>query len=307
MAVPVIRLDRISKSYGEVHAVRDLSLTVPPQSIYGFLGPNGAGKTTTIRMMLALQQPDRGSVELFGRPLVEERLPLLRRIGSLVDSPSLYTHLTGRENLEAHRRLLALPKSFIDDALATVNLASVADRLVRHYSQGMRHRLGMALALLGNPKLLVLDEPMNGLDPEGIHEIRAFIQHLPKMRGVTVFLSSHLLSEVEQVATHIGILSHGRMQFEGTAADLRCRTTSVVIDVDQSERARLLLERAGCKVRCQNQRLYVELRPDVGPAQLNTMLVQEQIEVSHLSVQGTTLEEIFLQLTRGLGQVSEVL
>jgi ABC-2 type transport system ATP-binding protein len=307
MAIAVIRLEKVSKSYGEVHAVRDLSLMVPQQSVYGFLGPNGAGKTTTIRMMLGLHRLDRGSIELFGRRLVEERVSLLKRVGSLVDAPSVYSHLTGRENLEAHRRLLALPKSSIDEALATVNLASVADRLVRHYSHGMRQRLGMALALLGDPELLVLDEPTNGLDPEGIHEIRAFIRDLPKMRGVTIFLSSHLLSEVEHVATHIGILSHGRMRFEGTPADLRARTTSIVVDVDQSERARALLERHGCKVRCQDQRLYVELRPDVGPAQLNAMLVQQQIEVSHLSVQGTTLEEIFLELTRGLGQTSEVL
>jgi ABC-2 type transport system ATP-binding protein len=168
----VVRLDKISKSYGDVHAVRELGLTVPPQSVYRFLGPNGAGKTTTIRIMLGLQKPDRGRVELFARPLMAERIPLLRRIGSLVDAPSLYTHLTGRENLEAHRRLLALPKPSIDNALAVVNLVPVADRVVRHYSHGMRQRLGMALALLGDPELLVLDEPLNGLDPEGIHEIR---------------------------------------------------------------------------------------------------------------------------------------
>jgi ABC-2 type transport system ATP-binding protein len=307
MGTAVIKLDQICKSYGEVHAVRDLSLSVPPQSVYGFLGPNGAGKTTTIRLLLALLQPDRGGIELFGRSLQQERIAILRRVGSLVDAPSLYSHLTGRENLEAHRRLLALQKSSIDNALNTVNLASVADRLVTHYSHGMRQRLGMALALLGDPELLILDEPLNGLDPEGIHEIRALIRDLPQMRGVTVFLSSHLLAEVEHVGTHIRILSQGRMQFEGTAADLRTRAKSIVVEVDQRDKACAIIERAGCNVRYQDQRLYVEMQPSVGPAQINAMLVQQHIEVSHLSVQGTTLEEVFLELTRGLGQGSEVL
>src|SRR5438477_500466 len=156
MDSPVIHLKDVRKSYGSVHAVRGIRLNVPAQSVYGFLGPNGAGKTTTIRLLLGLQKPDDGRIDLFGRPLATERLSLLARVGSLVDTPSLYTHLTGRENLEVHRRLLALPKSSIDDALDTVNLSSAADRIVRHYSHGMRQRLGMATALLGQPELLVL-------------------------------------------------------------------------------------------------------------------------------------------------------
>ena len=160
----------------------------------------------------------------------------------------------------------------------------------------------MALALLGDPELLVLDEPTNGLDPEGIHEMRTLVRDLPKIRGVTIFLSSHLLSEVEQVATHIAILSHGQLQFEGTSEDLKSRTLFIVVDVDQPERARAFLERAGCKVRYQGQRLHVEPAPDFGPAQINAMLVGANFSVSHLALQGATLEELFLQLTRGLGE-----
>jgi ABC-type multidrug transport system ATPase subunit len=306
MGLPVIELHNVSKSYGKLHAVRDLTLMVPKQSVYGFLGPNGAGKTTTIRLLLGLQQVDAGNIALFGRPLTQDRISLLCRVGSLVDSPSLYMHLTGAENLEVHRRLLALPKSSIADALAMVNLSSVAGRLVRHYSHGMRQRLGMAMALLGNPELLILDEPTNGLDPEGIHEIRTLVRQLPKYRGVTIFLSSHLLSEVEQVATHIAILSQGKLRFEGTAGDLKSRAFSIVVHVDQPERARALLERAGCKVRSQHQQLNIEPAAHFGPAEINTMLVGANLSVSHLALQAATLEELFLELTSGLGRPVEV-
>src|SRR2546426_12381102 len=219
-----IRVEEVWKAYGTTPAVCGLSLSVPPQSVYGFLGPNGAGKSTTIRMMLGLQRPDRGTVTLFGRPLAVERVAVLGRIGSLVESPSLYSHLTGRENLEVHRRLPGLSKRAIDEALETVDLSSVADRLVRNYSSGMKQRLGLAQALLGAPELLLLDEPTNGLDPAGIHEVRTLVRDLPKRRGMTVFLSSHLLAEVEQVATHFAIISQGQLKFEGTPEELRRRS-----------------------------------------------------------------------------------
>jgi ABC-type multidrug transport system ATPase subunit len=155
-------------------------------------------------MVLGLQRPNRGTISLFGRPLETERVALLGRIGSLVESPSLYLHLTGRENLEVHRRLLGVSKRAIDEAM---DLIPVAGRLVRNYSSGMKQRLGLAQALLGNPDLLLLDQLTNGLDPAGIHEVRTLVRDLPKRRGVTVFLSSHLLAEVEQVATHLAIIS----------------------------------------------------------------------------------------------------
>lgn len=293
-----IRTDGIWKHYGKTAAVSGLSLSVPAHSIYGFLGPNGAGKSTTIRMILGLQRPDRGEISLFGKPPGAEREALLARIGALVEAPSLYAHLTGRDNLEVHRRLLDGPRNSVDDALETVGLTAAADRVVRGYSSGMKQRLGLAQALLGSPELLVLDEPTNGLDPAGIHEIRALIRDLPRKRGVTVFLSSHLLAEVEQVATHVAIVSAGRVRFEGTAQELRVRSTpAIVVETDNVERACALLRDAGMPAVVESGGLIRIAHGEHAPADINAMLVQAGIAVSHLSLRYPTLEDAFLEMT----------
>ncbi len=297
MQAPV-QVQEVWKTYGTTRAVRGLSLSVPPQSVYGFLGPNGAGKSTTIRMVLGLQRPDRGTISLFGHPLAGERIASLRRIGSLVESPSLYLHLTGRENLEVHRRLLGLSKHAIDEALETVDLIPVAGRLVRNYSSGMKQRLGLAQALLGNPELLLLDEPTNGLDPAGIHEVRTLVRDLPKRRGVTVFLSSHLLAEVEQVATHLAIISQGELKFEGTREELQSRSRQIiVVKVDQPERAHALLTGIGRTVTREGNRILIAPDGQWESAQINAILVQAGVAVSHLATQRLTLEDLFLELT----------
>jgi lantibiotic transport system ATP-binding protein len=297
MEAPV-RIEGVWKTFGSTAAVRGLSLSVPPHSVYGFLGPNGAGKSTTIRMMLGLQRADRGAVFLFGRPFAEERIAALRRIGSMVESPSLYPHLTGRENLEVHRRLLSLSRAAIDEALETVDLLSVGDRLVRNYSSGMKQRLALAQALLGTPELLLLDEPTNGLDPAGIHEVRTLVRDLPKRRGMTVFLSSHLLAEVEQVATHFAIISQGQLKFEGTPEELRARSRQrIVVEVDQPERAQARLAGVGRKVTCEGDLLLIEPEDEFGPARINAILVQAGVAVSSLAMQRSTLEDAFLELT----------
>jgi lantibiotic transport system ATP-binding protein len=268
MTAPV-RIQEIWKTYESTTAVRDLTLSVPAQSVYAFLGPNGAGKSTTIRIMLGLQRPTRGRVWLFNRPLDADRVALLRRVGSLVEAPSVYLHLTGRENLEVHRRLLGLSKPSIDDALEQVGLASVADRLVRNYSSGMKQRLGLAQALLGSPELLLLDEPTNGLDPAGIHEVRSLIRDLPK-HGVTVFLSSHLLAEVEQVATHLAIISRGQLRFEGTQEELQKKNKpTIVLKVDQMDRACTLLNARGVIATREGDRLMIAPDTLYAPAQIN--------------------------------------
>lgn len=300
METPV-RIEEVWKMLGSTTAVSGLSLTVPSQSVYGFLGPNGAGKSTTIRMVLGLQRPNRGTIFLFGRPLAAERVALLRRIGSLVESPSLYLHLTGRENLEVHRRLLGVPKPTIDRALETVNLTSVADRIVRNYSTGMKQRLGLAQALLGDPELLLLDEPTNGLDPAGIHEVRSLVRDLPKRCGVTVFLSSHLLAEVEQVATHLAIISQGHLKFEGTPVELRERSKQViVVEVDQPERALAVLAGMGCTSTRQGNRILIASDGQRESAQINAVLVRAGVAVSQLVTQHPTLEDFFLDLTSSL-------
>jgi ABC-2 type transport system ATP-binding protein len=214
--------------------------------------------------------------------------------------------LTGRENLEVHRRLLGASKNAIDEALETVDLTSVAGRLVRNYSSGMKQRLGLAEALLGNPELLMLDEPTNGLDPAGIHEVRTLVRNLPQRRGVTVFLSSHLLAEVEQVATHLAIISQGQLKFEGTPEELQKRSKQmIVVKVDQPERAHALLTGIGCTVIREEERLLIPPKDRWDPAQINAILVQAGIAVSHLATQRLTLEDLFLELTSSLASEQE--
>src|SRR5581483_9880481 len=237
----------LARRFGSILAVDRLSLHVPGGCVYGFLGPNGAGKTTTIRMLLGLIRPDGGDIQLFGEPLTRAtRRKLLRRIGAMVDAPSLYPHLTGAENLRVTQELAGMDRKRIGEVLRIVRLEQDADRLVQGYSQGMRQRLGIALALMGEPSLVVLDEPTNGLDPAGIHEIRDLIRAFASEHGITVFLSSHLLAEVEQIATHVGIVGRGRLLFQGTLQELQSRHAgSVVVEVDQPQPASSLLRDAG--------------------------------------------------------------
>ncbi len=297
MPLPVVQLEQVWKSYGATAAVRGLSLAVPSGAIFGFLGPNGAGKSTTIRMILGLQRADRGSISLFGERAGHNRQSLAR-IGSLVEAPSLYMHLTGRENLEVHRRLLHASDGSIADSLDAVRLTDAADRLVRGYSTGMKQRLGIAQALLGRPELLLLDEPTNGLDPAGIHEMRALIRELPQRRGVTVFLSSHLLAEVEQVATHLAIIASGESRFQGTAEELRLLNAPAIrITVDDPERAMRILRQAGIEAAVHAE--YVSVSPSAAPAEVNALLVHGGVAVSRLDTQRPTLEEMFLRLTDG--------
>jgi lantibiotic transport system ATP-binding protein len=289
----------LTRRFGERVAVDDLNLSVPAAGVYGFLGPNGAGKTTAIRMLLGLIRPHAGEVRLFGAPVGGNRAPLMRRVGALVESPSLYPHLTGRENLEVTRRLLGAPRSFIDLALATVRLTQDANRRVREYSLGMRQRLGLALALLNKPDLLILDEPTNGLDPAGIHEMRDLIRRLPDEFGVTVFLSSHLLSEVEQIASHIGIIHEGKLLFQGPLAELQTRQqTQLIVGVKQLDAASECLVNAGWTVaRTVDGMLSVSAKTSDDAARVNKLLVDHYLDVFHVALAQPSLEDIFLTLT----------
>jgi ABC-2 type transport system ATP-binding protein len=273
---------------------------VPESGIYGFLGLNGAGKTTTIRLLLGLIQADAGSIHLFGKPFSNN---LLRRIGSLVDMPSLYSHLTGRENLEVTRRLIEAPRSKIDHALAVVHLTTDADRLVRDYSHGMRQRLGLALAIMNSPDLLILDEPTNGLDPAGIHEMRDLLRLMPREHGVTVFLSSHLLTEVEQVAEFVGIIHEGRLAFQGSLAELRERQSrELKVGVRRADSALESLKKADLDVRIEEQDVIRIRGAVIDASQVVRMLVDSGYEVFHVSLEQESLEDIFLCLTGGSKQ-----
>lgn len=217
----MITTEQLTKKYKNFISVNNVSLHIQKGSIYGFLGPNGAGKSTTMKMLLGLTAPTKGSFTIDGKRFPEDRMEILKEIGSFIESPSFYANLTGRENLDIIRRILGLPISSVDDALELVGLAEFGDRLAKKYSLGMKQRLGLAGALLGRPPILILDEPTNGLDPSGIHEIRNLIKSLPDLYDCTVMISSHMLSEIELMADDIGILNHGRLLFEGSLDSLR--------------------------------------------------------------------------------------
>jgi ABC-type multidrug transport system ATPase subunit len=291
----------LTRRFGARLAVDDLNLRAPAAGVYGFLGPNGAGKTTAIRMLLGLIRPDAGEVHLFGAPLAADRRTLMRRVGALVEAPSLYPHLTGRENLEVTRRMLGAPRALIDRALDIVKLTRDARRRVREYSLGMRQRLGLALALLNEPELLILDEPTNGLDPAGIHEMRDLLRRLPAEFGVTVFLSSHLLSEVEQTAGHIGIIHEGRLLFQGTLSELQSQHRArLTLGVNQSEQAIQCLTAAGWGVQVRDDGLLsVSATTSEEAVRINNLLTGRRLEVFHLAPAQVSLEDIFLTLTGG--------
>ncbi len=296
-----IQTKALTRHFGNRLVVDKINLLVPEASVYGFLGPNGAGKTTTIRMLLGLIKPDAGEVKLLGDELISNRQKLMKQIGALVENPSLYPHLTGKENLEVTRRLLGISPKSIDEALDIVKLSSDAHRYVREYSLGMRQRLGLALALLNKPKLLILDEPTNGLDPAGIHQMRDLIRRLPIEFGITVFLSSHLLSEVEQIANYLGIIHQGCLLFQGTLAELHAQQEEQIsIGVKQLDQAISCLAMAGWKVqRQEGEFLFLPFTTREKASEINALLVSQKIEVFHLTVSQTSLEDIFLKLTNG--------
>ena len=217
----IIETKNLTKQYGSQKSVADLNIHVKRGRIYGLLGRNGAGKTTTMKMLLGLTTPTKGSFTIDGKQFPQDRIAILKEIGSFIEEPSFYANLTGRENLDIIRRILGLPKADVEDALELVGLTEFGDRLAKQYSLGMKQRLGLAGALLGRPPILILDEPTNGLDPSGIHEIRNLVKSLPSLYDCTVLISSHMLSEIELIADDIGILNHGRLLFEGSMNDLR--------------------------------------------------------------------------------------
>ena len=289
----------LTRRFAGGYGVSDLDLAVPAGAVYGFLGPNGAGKTTTIRLLLGLLQPVRGSIRLHGQTLDRRHRQALAQVGALVESPALYPHLSGRHNLEVTRRLLAVPVARLDEVLTITDLREAAGRKVRDYSLGMRQRLAIALALLGQPKLLILDEPGNGLDPAGILDMRAMLRRLVGDRGISVFVSSHQLSEVEQIASHVGVLHEGRLRFQGTLAELRGRyQPRLQLRCDDTRRAAALLTAAGEDVdHADPQTLSVQLRGR-GEGELNRLLVEAGLVVSHLLREQPTLESLFFDLTR---------
>lgn len=295
----IIETHALIRRFGTKNAVDGIDLQVPAQSVYGFIGPNGAGKTTTIRMLLGLIRPSSGGINILGYAVPRERIQVLNYVGALVESPSLYPHLSGRENMEVTRRLSNATDTQVKRALNIVGLEEDASRLVRTYSLGMRQRLGIALALLRSPDLLILDEPTNGLDPAGIHEMRSLMREMPAQHGITVFLSSHLLTEVEQLATDVGIINHGKLVYQGKLDQLQANYHPVmVLGVEQPEEVLRYLNTSGWKAHSNgNSHLYVEVNGVSDVALINTQLVRSGWNVTHLALEQPNLENVFLTLT----------
>jgi len=294
----IVLTKNLTKKFGKQTSVSGLEMKIKKGQIYGFLGPNGAGKTTTIRMLLGLIKPTKGDIQLFGQDIRKHRLQILRRIGSLVESPSYYGNLTGRENLEVIRRVRDLPEARIAEVLEIVRLAKVADRLAKEYSLGMKQRLGIAAALMSKPDLLVLDEPTNGLDPAGIHEIRELIKELPDQYGMTVLVSSHLLSEIDQMATQVGIIMNGKLIFQDDIEELRKKQKPLLkIGANNIHEAQSIIQKRGLHVKLQEGNLWISETSPEFVSEINGILVQSGVSVYRLEEVKRSLEDIFLELT----------
>lgn len=296
---PVIETHDLCKSYNGRTVVDHLNLTVPQGCVYGFLGPNGAGKSTSMKMLLGLVHPTGGSVELLGHTMNEtNRIPLLRQTGSLIESPSGYLHLTARENLAIVADLKGVAHKDIDRVLEIVHLTADANRKVGQYSLGMKQRLGIAMALLGSPRLLILDEPTNGLDPAGIQEMRALIHDMPDACGATVLISSHLLGEMEQIVSQVGIINHGQLLFEGPLAELQRHSRgNVVLRLLAPDRGAAVLRRYGLTPQPADNGCLLLTMEDARLAALVQDLAAEGAGVVGVERQTKNLEEIFLSLT----------
>jgi len=296
----VVTTDGLTKTYGDFHAVDHLNLRVPRGGIYGFLGPNGAGKSTTMKLLLGLTRPTSGSMSVLGHP-VSPRSPLpAGAIGSLIEGPSYYPRLTGPENLAMVADYLGLPRIRVQHALATVALTGQDEKLVKDYSLGMKQRLGLAMALLADPPLMLLDEPTNGLDPAGVAEIRELIVALARQEGVTVIVSSHILSEIEQMADVVGIICAGSLRYQGPLSGLQ---DEGVIDFTVSDPAgaAALFDEQRIAHRVRGRTVRIPMLPDEAVGDLVTRIVRAGGTVFRVQTVRKTLEQAFLELTDPLG------
>lgn len=292
----VLRTLGLRKEYGRVTAVQDVSITVRPGDVFGFLGPNGSGKTTTVAMILSLIEPTAGTVELFGQTTREGRYGALRRVGSIIESPAFYPFLSGRDNLRVVARLRGVPVARVGEILDQIFLTDRADRKYSAYSLGMKQRLAIGAALLNDPELLMLDEPTNGLDPEGMVEVRNLILHLASQRK-TIFLCSHLLAEVQQVCTRVAFINRGVIVKQGTTEDLLRTDNTHYLEVDDIPRALDLLRQTSyvTEVRPEGRGVQVTCSGECA-ADVAAALVSAGLRLNRLQPIETSLESIYLEL-----------
>ena len=295
----IVETKGLCKSYGNKQVVRNVDLKVPKGCVYGFMGPNGAGKSTTLKMLLGLIKASSGKAEIAGKEMNQKnRLEILRETGSLIESPSYYGHLTGRENLEIVRTLKNTPEKEVDQVLKLVRMERQQNKKAREYSLGMKQRLGLAAALIGRPELLILDEPTNGLDPAGIQEIRELICELPKRMGITVLVSSHLLSEMDQMADYVGIINHGQLIFQDKLDALHEHSKSKLLLRVMNRTVTLkILENNGVEGRVTEEGILIPGFSDDRTAALVSALAEGGAGLYRIEERQKSLEDIFLSLT----------
>lgn len=295
----IIETHDLCKQYENAMRVSHLDLRVPEGSVFGFLGPNGAGKSTTLKMVLGLVHPTAGTISVLGKKMDSaNRLSVLRQVGSLIESPSYYGHLTAEENLRIVQTLRSVPESNIPEVLEIVRLDGQKGKKVAHYSLGMKQRLGLASALLGYPKLLILDEPTNGLDPAGIQEMRELIRELPKRFDMTVVVSSHLLSEIDQMADHVAIIREGELVFQDSLEILHGRSCHhLAMRTTNNAVARSLLSEKSIDCREEEGFLILPILSDEMTARITYFLAKNRLGILRLEERQKSLEDIFLELT----------
>jgi lantibiotic transport system ATP-binding protein len=292
-------IDLTHKFSGAETALSRVNLQILEGSIYGFLGPNGAGKTTTLKLILGLLKKQQGEISVFGKPFGSNRVETLRRVGSMIESPSIYGHLTAFENLKILQQVYRCPMERIQEVLELVGLARTGRKRASQFSLGMKQRLGIAIALLHSPSLLILDEPTNGLDPNGIIEIRELLQNLNQNRGVTILISSHLLSEIEKLVTHLGIINRGKILFQGTLAELMSRrrqNSSVVFETNDDAKTARIIRGLGFSTRIDSGGVAIPAPERGRIAAINEDLVRGGIEVYQIGKVESDLEKIFFDV-----------
>ncbi len=280
----IVQTTALNFSFGGQKTLHDVNLQVEEGSIYGFLGPNGAGKTTTLRLLLGLLKKQQGAIRIFGKDLETSRMEILKNIGSLIEQPSLYNHLTAKENLEIYRRVFGVPKERISEVLTLVGLGDTGGKKAKQFSLGMKQRLSIAIALLHRPQLLILDEPTNGLDPNGIIETRELIKRMNTEFGVTILVSSHILAEIERMATHVGIIHKGAFLFQGPLSglhQLQSKKSYLQIETADNEAAMSVLGDTFSIERV-NGHLLLPYKDKVETAMINRKLMQHNIDVYRL-------------------------
>ena len=296
-----IETNNLTYKYSEQEVVvNNISLQVPEGCIYGFLGKNGAGKTTTLRLLLGLLKRQEGSIKIFNRSFDENRIEILKQTGSLIESPSFYAHLSAKDNLKILQKIYQCPTQRIEEVLQVVGLAKAENKKVSQFSLGMKQRLSIGIAMLHNPKLLILDEPTNGLDPNGIIDIRELLKKINIDLGTTIIVSSHLLSEIERLVTHIGIINKGSLLFQGTYTELKSmqnETSTISFRTNDSAKAMDIVSSNNINVKLINDQIIIPFAENKIISKLNEQFVNNKIEVYQITTQEKDLESIFIDLT----------